>query len=844
MRDPQAASEAEPPELLDDHLALIRRHAGTALPAAAIRTRSLGARELIARAALGSHGTLADLLRAARDGDHAWLRRAPGPRVQSLCALAQTLAMQDLLPADRRDALAVYELVRGALGAASASPGHAGLHAQLAFRWEGPEKARELLAAYRQVPGPVRRDLLLDLDNPFAGPAGRPVGPWFAAFRQLLPEPWPTLRTDDAVVPFDRLTSPEPPGRVEAPQRVSVVVTAYRPDEGLLTAVRSILAQTWANVEVVIVDDASPPEYDETLRRAVALGPRIRLVRQPANAGTYAARNAGLDAAEGEFVTFQDSDDWSHPRRLELQVRPLLDRRDLVATTSDGLSVTEDLTTTRPGVRSGRFNPSSLLLRRGVVVGRVGYFDDVRKAADSEYIGRIRAAFSERAVHHVDAGALALIRLSQNSLSRAEIRAFWMHPARVAYSSAYLCWHEGIAAGTARPYRPRDGADRPFPAPPHLRQARGGAPAARRYDVVVLADWRFLEGTHDAALEELRALAGAGLSVAVAHVESYRTVLRRRLPLSRPVQQLVNDGVVDQVAVQDDVEAGLVLVRQAAALQFAPADPGGVRPGQVLVVADRAPARGDGRDRRYRTDTCTRAARRLFGVEPLWCPQDAAVRAALLAQDPQPACTPYDLPAVVDGGRWAAPRGAGRGDAPVVGTDLCDAASPADLAAALAVYAGLDFADVRLRLPDAPHLDAAAARTPARLVYAAADLDARTFLHQLDFYLHFPHPRAAETFSRPALHAAATGCVVVLPERFAPLFGDAAVYCAPGEVAALVRRYRRDRDLFAGQSRRARAVAAEAHHRRLYVDRVAALVRAPRVPAQAQRGAAAPAERP
>jgi hypothetical protein len=836
MPDPHEVSEVLPPELLDDYLTLIHRHAGTALPATAIRTRSIGARQLMARSALGDRGTLADLLRAARGGDQGWLARMPDARATPLCALAQTLAMQDMLPEDRRDALAIYDLVRHALGAGAVSPGHAGLHAQLAFRWEGRDKARELLEAYRQTPETVRRELQLDLDNPFTGPAGRPIEPWIAAFRAQLPEAGPTLRDDDQVKPFDRLISPGPAERVDAPQRISVIVTAYRPDEGLLTAVRSIIGQTWSNVEIVIVDDASPAEYDDVLQRAADLGPRIRVVRQPANGGTYAARNAGVDAAAGEFVTFQDSDDWSHPRRLELQVSPLLGDPQLMATTSDGISVTDDLVTTRPGVRSGRFNPSSLMFRRTAVLSRIGYFDNVRKAADSEYIGRIRAAFGERSVRHVDGLALALIRLSPNSLSRSEIRAFWMHPARVAFSSAYLCWHDEIAAGRAKPYRPRDGADRPFAAPPHLRFGSRGDPGTRRFDVVMVADWRFHKGLQDAALEELRALADAGLSVAILHLESYRTVIRRRLPLARAVQQLVNAGVVAQVDLHDDVETALLMVRQADVLQFAPGDPAAVKAAQVLIVADRAPARGDGRDRRYLTSSCDRAARRLFGTDPVWCPQDAAVRAALLRQDPRPDCTPYDLPTVVDSAQWAAPRKLRGSGAVIVGTDLCDAGEgAADLEDALAVYADLDFPDVRLRLPDAPHPGLAAIRSPGWLVYDAADLDARTFTHQLDFYLHFPHPRAAELFSRPALRAAATGCVVVMPERFASIFGDAAVYCEVGEVAELVRRYRRDAGLFAEQSRRARAVAAKAHHRQLFVDTVIALVRTPRVPAQGTR---------
>jgi glycosyltransferase involved in cell wall biosynthesis len=74
-----------------------------------------------------------------------------------------------------------------------------------------------------------------------------------------------------------------------------------------------------------------------------------------ANGGTYVARNAGLDAATGDFVTFQDSDDWSHPLRLERQVAPLLADEAIFSTTSTGMRVTPDLVLTRPASsRPGR----------------------------------------------------------------------------------------------------------------------------------------------------------------------------------------------------------------------------------------------------------------------------------------------------------------------------------------------------------------------------------------------------------------------------------------------------------------------------------------------------------
>jgi len=106
------------------------------------------------------------------------------------------------------------------------------------------------------------------------------------------------------------------------------------------------------------------------------------------------------------------------------------------------------------------------------------------------------------------------------------------------------------------------------------------------------------------------------------------------------------------------------------------------------------------------------------------------------------------------------------------------------------------------------------------LGYESGDLGPRPFLHQLDFYVHFPPPESAEWYSRPALEAAAMGCVVVMPERYAGLYGDAAVYCGRTEVAPLIERYRADPALFAEQSRRARSVVARAHDPALLVERI------------------------
>ncbi|NMO52575.1 glycosyltransferase family 2 protein [Actinoplanes sp. TBRC 11911] len=797
------------PGLLDDHVRALGARVRLALTATASRNRSPDARRMLARAALGDHATLDELLAAARAGDRSWLRRLRRKVDPAMvAAVAQAIALQELRSEERADALALYELIRRAFGGRALTPANRTLHVQLALAAEGPDRARRLLRRYRRVR--QADSLAADVLNPFG--ATRPIEPWQRAFAALLPVPGPTV-ADGEGVPFDRLHT-EPVDRVESPHRISVVVTAYRPDRGLLTAVRSILAQSWANIEVVIVDDASPPAFDPVLASAVALGERIRLVKLPVNAGTYAARNAGLDAAQGEFAAFQDSDDWSHPRRLEWQVRPLLDDRKLVATTSDGLAVTDDLALSRPGVRSGRFNPSSLVFRRARVLREAGYFDRLRKAADSEYIGRIQAVFGVRRVRHLETAPLALIRLSAGSLSRSEIRAHWMHPARTAYISAYQRWHRRIAAGSARAYRPADGTDRPFPAPDHLL----GVVRDKAYDVVMVADWRFLETAQRTAIDEIRALTAAGLRVAVAHLESYRAVFLRRQPMCAPIQDLVNDAVVDRIDLAETVDAALVVVRQAAVLQFTGGVASGIRARRVAVVADRVPQRSDGTDRRYEPGACSAAARRLFGEDPEWLIQDDGVRSRLRTGNAL-------LPTALAAPPWTADRRAAVPGPAVVGTDLCDAANwPGDAAESLAVFRRLGDADVRVRLPDRPRDEFAVPLAPTWLGFEVADVDARPFLHQLDFYLHFPPRESAEWYARPALEAAAMGCVVVMPERYAAFYGDAAVYCGRSEAGPLIARYRADPALFAEQSRRARQVVASAYDPARFVDRIKELL--------------------
>ena len=263
---------------------------------------------------------------------------------------------------------------------------------------------------------------------------------------------------------------------------VSIVVPVYRPDKGFFNTIESLIRQSWQNIEIIIVDDASPTGND-IIERAVEMDPRISLVTMEQNSGAYPARNAGFEAASGEFVTVLDADDLSHPRRIELQVKSLWENPEALVSGIAGIRMYADGILTMYGFYSSRRNYSAFMFRRHPIMEALGRFDDVRKSGDVEFHARVQAAFGADAIVQVRKH-LSITQLTPGSLSRNDSRYVWLAGERLAYAHQYRGWLVR-ASSQGRVDSFHLGSHRNFVAPAVFT----GHEPPRDFKVAILRDW-------------------------------------------------------------------------------------------------------------------------------------------------------------------------------------------------------------------------------------------------------------------------------------------------------------------------------------------------------------------
>lgn len=297
-----------------------------------------------------------------------------------------------------------------------------GSHLKLGFMRARAGDTRAARSAFLQMPETECDDRALALSTTFASDILR-LHYINAVFRRSGLAPL-ARRDPDRPLGLDNLVAAEPMSCDFDIGLVSVIMPAYLSEETIATAVGGLQAQSYRNLEIIVVDDCSPDGTGAVVERLAAADPRVRLVRMPQNGGAYPARNRGLEEARGEFLTTHDADDWSHPEKIERQLRAMHDDPGLMGVSTHWVRCRPDLRFTynwRLGDWLVHWSHSSFLFRRQVYED-LGGWDNVRVSGDTEFIWRVEHRYGEKATAKLHPSvALAFSLDDETSLTRTKV---------------------------------------------------------------------------------------------------------------------------------------------------------------------------------------------------------------------------------------------------------------------------------------------------------------------------------------------------------------------------------------------------------------------------------------
>lgn len=645
---------------------------------------------------------------------------------------------------------------------------------------------RKLWSQFPTLKNQSRNYLSANMLNPYGQSPLSNYRAWLSVWEEFFRQdgnPAPAL-THSAKRAFDRLTAPAGLEIVTDGPLVSVIMTAYNPDPVVIeTSIRSVLQQTWQNLELLIVDDASAAKYTPEIAKLAELDPRIRVIHLPENGGTYNARNAGWAEAKGEFITGQDADDWTHPLRVQKQVEAMIADPGLTASVSMSVRVYDDLRflTNRGNVVVP--NESSLMVRRAQVA-QYGAYLPIRKGADSELRMRIQT-ISGRRTHRVKE-VLSVVRSVPDSLSTADFSVGWAHPARGAFSQSFTWWHTNEEPSNL--YQ-RPGAPLPFPIPSHLVSK---TPQTRHFDLVLSSIW-----TSPAADPGITPKLAAHLKPHFSRIGAlqFQSAKLRSATYSHghpAMLSLLQARAVEQVLAADNDTADTLVITNPTMLNFVNHTPLALTAKSLYVVAteELLTPRSSPEAIGYYPQFVDSYLRDLTGLEPVWIPVSDRVRQAFAEFYPTENLVSQNLGTVVSGADENGPRTYFRSNLPVIGR-----------------FAGADrskwpteFADFAAAYPDSPDIEIRTCGRIARelrgavvgqknnnwLTFDYKEIPVSAFLNSLDFYVNFDQEAGLDDSLHEIRLALAAGLVVILPEHYREHFGDAALYCTPQQVQDLV----------------------------------------------------------
>jgi len=410
--------------------------------------------------------------------------------------------------------------------------------------------------------------------------------------------------------------------------KISVILPAYNSEQGIQTAIESILNQTWENIELLIVDDCSTDRTLEVIHTYAKKDQRIKVFSTETNSGPYVARNIALQAATGEFVTVNDADDWSHAEKLAVQVTHLINNPEIIANTSEQARLTEDLYFYRRGT-PGKYifsNMSSLMFRRVPVLEKIGYWDTVRFAADGEFKRRLIRAFGREAVVDLQTGPLSLPRQSATSLTGSSAFGYdgFFMGARREYVESFTFYHEHATTL----YYPAEQTERLFPVPAPMLPTR--LQQACHVDIVMATDFYDLdEADAKRIVKEIEKNKQLGLTTGIVQMARYRLNKQKQFHLA--IRELIDGKDVQMLVYGEKIMCKLLIIRSPSCLQEKQRYMPKITTLAALIIIDELPslAYNGKKESNYNLRRAVHRLMHYFDKRGRWYPLDEKIRAEL-----------------------------------------------------------------------------------------------------------------------------------------------------------------------------------------------------------------------
>ena len=213
----------------------------------------------------------------------------------------------------------------------------------------------------------------------------------------------------------------------------SIIMPVYNNKSDVINAIKSIISQTCDKWELIIIDDCSTDGTYEFIKNYLDLNickNKIKLLKNFRNFGSYVCMNIGIINSNGEYITRIDSDDLFEKNKLKKQAAVLDDNDNNVACLTKQIRLT-----------TIKFGEVTLAFKR-FIISKIGFYDNVRFAADSEFLDRIHKIYGKARINYIDEVLYYYIP-RENSLTTSTNTGLKNNgnKIRFRYKFNYFNWH-------------------------------------------------------------------------------------------------------------------------------------------------------------------------------------------------------------------------------------------------------------------------------------------------------------------------------------------------------------------------------------------------------------------